>query len=75
MFNRKYIFNPGPFSIAMLDYQSVTKNISWVVPLPRNNHQDDIISLIGDPSKPLFATGTGRYHLHERLENLWDQCR
>ncbi len=23
MFNRKYIFNPGPFSIAMLDYRSV----------------------------------------------------
>ena len=23
MFNRKYIFNPGPFSIAMLVYQSV----------------------------------------------------
>ena len=22
-FNRKYIFNPGPFSIAMLVYQSV----------------------------------------------------
>ena len=24
IFNRKYIFNPGPFSIAMLDYRSVT---------------------------------------------------
>ena len=24
MFNRKYIFNPGPFSIAMLDYRIVT---------------------------------------------------
>ncbi len=23
MFNRKYIFNPGSFSIAMLDYRSV----------------------------------------------------
>ena len=23
MFNRKYIFNPGPFSMAMLDYRSV----------------------------------------------------
>ena len=23
MFNRKYIFNPGPFSIAMLDYRNV----------------------------------------------------
>ena len=23
IFNRKYIFNPGPFSIAMLDYRSV----------------------------------------------------
>ena len=23
MINRKYIFNPGPFSIAMLDYRSV----------------------------------------------------
>ena len=24
IFNRKYIFNPGPFSIAMLDYRSVS---------------------------------------------------
>ena len=23
MFDRKYIFNPGPFPIAMLDYRSV----------------------------------------------------
>ena len=23
MFNKNYIFNPGPFSIAMLDYRSV----------------------------------------------------
>ena len=35
IFNRKYIFNPGPFSIAMLDYRSVqevlnrsTKNVA-----------------------------------------------
>ena len=26
MFNRKYIFNPGPFSIAMLVYQSISSN-------------------------------------------------
>ena len=27
IFNRKYIFNPGPFSIAMLDYRSVGQNV------------------------------------------------
>ena len=29
-FNRKYIFNPGPFSIAILDYRSVNFKIKHV---------------------------------------------
>ena len=30
-FDRKYISNPGPFSIAMLDYRSVTKDLFDII--------------------------------------------
>ena len=34
MFNRKYIFNPGPFCIAMLVYWSVLGGFYWVIHFP-----------------------------------------
>ena len=46
MFNRTYIFNPGPFSIAMLGYRSVSKIQTEQIPSERFFNQQGMPFLV-----------------------------